>query len=176
MHRSRLYGLFVDTPAPDAPAAAAFWSAALGVPAVPERHEEQFTMLRGAFPALTIGVQAIGAQAIGAQATGAQTGGAQAGGAQADETHADGTQATGLQTGGVQTGGSPGDGEAPRYHVDIETDDHEAEAARLTGLGAVEINRWLDCHVMRAPGGHLLCVVPVHSDAELFAAQATVWP
>jgi hypothetical protein len=29
---------------------------------------------------------------------------------------------------------------------------------------------------MRAPGGHILCVVPVHSDPELFAAQATVWP
>ncbi|RSM55629.1 glyoxalase/bleomycin resistance/dioxygenase family protein [Actinoplanes sp. ATCC 53533] len=126
MHRSRLYGLFVDTPAPDAPAAAAFWSAALGVPAVPESHEEQFTMLRGAFPALAIGVQAVG--------------------------------------------------DAPRYHVDIETDDHEAETTRLTGLGAVEINRWLDCHIMRAPGGHLLCVVPVHSEADLFAAQATVWP
>jgi len=66
--------------------------------------------------------------------------------------------------------------DAPRYHVDIETDDHEAETARLTGLGAVEINRWLDCHIMRAPGGHILCVVPVHSDPELFAAQATVWP
>lgn len=126
MHRSRLYGLFVDTPGPEAPAAVAFWSAALGVPAVPESHEEQFTMLRGAFPALAVGVQAVD--------------------------------------------------DAPRYHVDIESDDHEAEAARLTALGAVEINRWLDCHIMRAPGGHLLCVVPVHSDPELFAAQATVWP
>ena len=126
MHRSRLYGLFVDTPTPEAPAAAAFWSAALGVPALPEPHEEQFVMLHQALPALTMGVQAVD--------------------------------------------------DAPRYHVDIETDDHEAEAARLTALGAVEINRWLDCHIMRAPGGHLLCVVPVHSDPELFAAHATVWP
>ncbi len=126
MHRSRLYGLFVDTPTPDAPATAAFWSAALGAPARPEPHEKQFTMLREAFPALAIGVQAVD--------------------------------------------------DAPRYHVDIETDDHEAETARLTALGAVEINRWLDCHIMRAPGGHILCVIPVHSDAALFAAQATVWP
>ena len=126
MHRSRLYGLFIDTPTAEAAAAASFWSAALGVPAVIEPGEEQFTMLRGALPALDIGVQAVG--------------------------------------------------DAPRYHVDIETDDHEAETARLTALGAVEINRWLDCHIMRAPGGHLLCVVPVHSDPELFAAQATVWP
>ncbi|GAA3341298.1 VOC family protein [Amorphoplanes nipponensis] len=126
MHRSRLYGLFVDTPAAEAPAAAAFWSAALGTPAVPEEHEPQFTMLREALPALTLGVQAVD--------------------------------------------------DAPRYHVDIETDDHDAEAARLTALGAVEINRWLDCHIMRAPGGHLLCVVPVHSAPELFAAHCTVWP
>jgi hypothetical protein len=126
VHRSRLFGLFVDTPAPEAPAAAAFWSAAFGVPARPVPGEEQFTMLREAFPALAIGVQAVD--------------------------------------------------DAPRYHVDIETDDHEAETARLTALGAVEINRWLDCHIMRAPGGHILCVIPVHSDAELFAAQATLWP
>jgi hypothetical protein len=124
VHRSRLYGLFLDTP--DAEKSAAFWSAALGTAAVPEPHEPQFTKLRDAFPALAISVQAV------------------------DDT--------------------------PRYHVDIESDDHEAEAARLTALGAVEINRWLDCHIMRAPGGHLLCVVPVHSDPELFAAQATVWP
>jgi hypothetical protein len=126
MHRSRLYGLFVDTPTAEAPAAAAFWSAALGVPAVPEPGEEQFTMLREALPDITLGVQAVD--------------------------------------------------DAPRYHVDIESDDHEAEAARLTALGAVEINRWQDCHIMRAPGGHLLCVVPVHSAPELFAAHATVWP
>src|SRR4051812_7419202 len=37
----------------------------------------------------------------------------------------------------------------PRYHLDIETDDHEAEAARLIALGAVEVNRWLDCHILR---------------------------
>ena len=64
----------------------------------------------------------------------------------------------------------------PRFHVDIETDDNEAETARLEALGAVEIHRWLDCHVMRVPGGdHLLCVVPVHSDPELFATHARTW-
>jgi hypothetical protein len=30
--------------------------------------------------------------------------------------------------------------------------------------------------VLRAPGGHLLCVIPVHSDPGAFAAQATTWP
>jgi hypothetical protein len=66
--------------------------------------------------------------------------------------------------------------DAPRYHVDIETDDVPAETARLTALGAVEVARWQGCHIMRAPGGHLLCVVPVHTDAEFFAEHARVWP
>lgn len=63
----------------------------------------------------------------------------------------------------------------PRYHVDIETDDLDAETARLIGLGAVEINRWLDCRILRAPGGHLLCVIPQHSDPAEFERHATVW-
>jgi hypothetical protein len=29
---------------------------------------------------------------------------------------------------------------------------------------------------LRAPGGHLLCVIPVHSDPDAFKAQATTWP
>jgi hypothetical protein len=64
----------------------------------------------------------------------------------------------------------------PRYHVDIETDDLDAETARLIGLGAVEVGRWLDCRTMRAPGGHLLCVIPQHSDPETFERHAQVWP
>jgi hypothetical protein len=66
--------------------------------------------------------------------------------------------------------------DAPRYHVDIETDDVEAEVARLTALGAEPVSRWLECHTMRAPGGHLLCVVPVHSDPETFLRLARTWP
>ncbi|SDT39721.1 VOC family protein [Jiangella sp. DSM 45060] len=62
-----------------------------------------------------------------------------------------------------------------RYHVDIETDDVAAEVARLTGLGAVEVGEWQGCHTLRAPGGHLLCVIPVHSDPAEFAAAATAW-
>ncbi|HEX9999028.1 MAG TPA: VOC family protein, partial [Actinoplanes sp.] len=62
-----------------------------------------------------------------------------------------------------------------RYHLDIETDDLDAETARLIGLGAVEINRWLDCRILRAPGGHLLCVIPLHSDPEVFNRLAQVW-
>ncbi len=65
--------------------------------------------------------------------------------------------------------------DAPRYHLDFETDDLDAETARLIALGAVEVGRWLDCRTLRAPGGHLLCVIPVHSDSEEFQRQATVW-
>ncbi|MFE9744487.1 VOC family protein [Saccharothrix saharensis] len=66
--------------------------------------------------------------------------------------------------------------DAPRYHLDIETDDVDAETARLLALGATEVSRWLECRVLRAPGGHLLCVLPVHSPADLFAAEANTWP
>ncbi|MBL1066846.1 VOC family protein [Streptomyces sp. 7-21] len=66
--------------------------------------------------------------------------------------------------------------DAPRYHVDIESDDPEAETQRLIALGATEITRWLDCRVLRAPGGHLLCVLPVHSPPEVFQAEARTWP
>lgn len=64
----------------------------------------------------------------------------------------------------------------PRYHVDIETDNLTAEVARLTALGAESLTRWKDALVMRSPGGHLLCVVPVHSDPETFARTAHTWP
>jgi len=66
--------------------------------------------------------------------------------------------------------------DAPRFHIDIETDDVQAETARLLGLGAVPVSQWLECRVLRAPGGHLLCVVPVHSDPEVFEAEASTWP
>jgi hypothetical protein len=63
-----------------------------------------------------------------------------------------------------------------RFHVDFETDDLDAETARLIGLGAVEVNRWLDCRILQAPGGgHLLCVIPRHSDDEVFERTAHTW-
>jgi predicted enzyme related to lactoylglutathione lyase len=63
----------------------------------------------------------------------------------------------------------------PRIHMDIETDDLDAETARLQALGAVEVSRWLDCRTLRVPGGHLVCVIPLHSDREEFEAAANVW-
>lgn len=60
MHRSRMYGLFVDVPADQASAAIAFWSAALGVP--PVRGDEDgdpYTALPGAVGTLAVEVQAV---------------------------------------------------------------------------------------------------------------------
>ncbi|WP_019073687.1 VOC family protein [Streptomyces hokutonensis] len=126
MHRSRVFALLIDTPGPEAAAAAAFWSAALGTPAAPVPSEEQFISLHEAIPGLVTAVQSI------------------------DDTN-------------------------PRFHIDIETDDVEAETARLLALGATPVSRWLECRTLRAPGGHLLCVLPVHSDPEVFNAGARSW-
>jgi hypothetical protein len=125
MHKSRVYALLIDAPEPEAAAAAAVWSAALGAPARPLPSEEQFTSLHEAIPGLVTAVQAVD--------------------------------------------------DAPRFHLDIETDDVEAETARLLDLGATQVARWLECRVLRAPGGHLLCVLPVESDPDVFKSQARTW-
>jgi predicted enzyme related to lactoylglutathione lyase len=82
----------------------------------------------------------------------------------------------GALPGGLVTAVQAIDDGSPRFHLDIETDDVDAEADRLLALGATEVSRWLECRVLRAPGGHLLCVVPVHSDPEFFAAHAVSRP
>ncbi|MEV0398382.1 VOC family protein [Polymorphospora rubra] len=121
MHRSRLYGVFVDSPHAEADKAVAFWSAALGAAAEPV--DDDYTMLPGAAGhELAFEVQAVD--------------------------------------------------DAPRYHLDIETDDVAAEVARLTALGATEEARHYGWTVLRAPGGHLLCVVPVQSDQPFFDRHA----
>jgi hypothetical protein len=62
--------------------------------------------------------------------------------------------------GGPYVGLQRGMDDPQRFHVDIETDDVEAEVNRLTGLGA-EVKARIQNHVvMRAPGGHTFCVVP----------------
>ncbi|MFE9060050.1 VOC family protein [Streptomyces violaceusniger] len=66
--------------------------------------------------------------------------------------------------------------DAPRIHLDFETDDVEAETGRLLALGAERIAQWQECRVLRVPGGHLMCVLPLESDPETFRAQANVWP
>src|SRR5262245_25651915 len=65
--------------------------------------------------------------------------------------------------------------DAPRYHLDIETDDIAAETARLIGLGATEVGRHGGWVVLRAPGGQLLCVVSVQSPQADFDAKARTW-
>ncbi|MBM0239493.1 glyoxalase/bleomycin resistance/dioxygenase family protein [Micromonospora sp. ATA32] len=125
MHRSRVYAILIDTPEADAAQAAAFWSAALGVPAQPSPGEPQFIDLHGALPGLVTAVQAVD--------------------------------------------------DAPRFHLDIETDDVEAETARLLALGATQVAPWLECRVLRVPGGHLVCVLPVESAPDVFEAHANTW-
>ena len=46
-----------------------------------------------------------------------------------------------------------------RIHLDIETDDVEAEATRLEKLGATRVERYPNWWVMRAPTGQRFCVV-----------------
>ena len=61
----------------------------------------------------------------------------------------------------------------PRVHLDVETDDQEAERARLEALGAREvarIERWI---VMDAPTGHRFCLVNPQSDR--FPGGAPEW-
>ena|SRR5471032_1942750 len=63
---------------------------------------------------------------------------------------------------------------ASRVHLDIESDDTEAEVRRLEALGArriVQISGWW---VMEAPTGQRFCVVRALSPQ--FAAQASTWP
>ncbi len=60
-----------------------------------------------------------------------------------------------------------------RVHLDIETDDIEAEVRRLEGLGAKRVAQVRTWWVMEAPTGHRFCVVrPQRAD---FEANANVW-
>jgi hypothetical protein len=64
---------------------------------------------------------------------------------------------------------------AARVHLDIETDDVEAEVRRLEGLGASRVERIRSWWVMRDPAGLLFCVVRVQSP-DAFASGARTWP
>jgi predicted enzyme related to lactoylglutathione lyase len=60
-----------------------------------------------------------------------------------------------------------------RVHLDIETDDIEAEVRRLESLGAKRIKQIQTWWVMQAPTGQRFCVVrPQRTD---FAENANVW-
>lgn len=61
-----------------------------------------------------------------------------------------------------------------RVHLDIETDDIEAEVGRLEALGAKRVKAVHTWMVMEAPTGQRFCVVrPQSAD---FEARANVWP
>ncbi|HKT32575.1 MAG TPA: VOC family protein [Gammaproteobacteria bacterium] len=60
-----------------------------------------------------------------------------------------------------------------RVHLDIETDDIEAEVARLTRLGASEVQRIKTWVVMQAPTGQRFCVVRVQRPG--FPKNANRW-
>jgi predicted enzyme related to lactoylglutathione lyase len=126
MHRSRLAGVIIDCQTNDLGAAAAFWSAALGMPtrSLPGAEGEKYVRLDERDRDLHVEVQKV---------------------------------------------------EHPsRVHLDIETDDIEAEVARLEALGAKRIawvERWC---VMEAPTGQRFCVVRVQAP-ERFAAGANEW-
>jgi len=62
-----------------------------------------------------------------------------------------------------------------RVHLDIESDDIEAEVARLKNLGALEVSRPYNARwvVMQAPTGHRFCVV--RPKGKLTAENARRW-
>ena len=49
-----------------------------------------------------------------------------------------------------------------RVHLDIKTDDLEAEVQRLERLGATRVKKVKHWWVMEAPSGHRFCVIPLH--------------
>jgi hypothetical protein len=69
----------------------------------------------------------------------------------------------------VQRVGAPA-----RIHLDIETDDVEAEVERLQGLGAERVEMMETWWIMRDPAGLLFCVVRVQ-DPENFERDANLW-
>lgn len=60
-----------------------------------------------------------------------------------------------------------------RVHLDIETDDIEAEAGRLEKRGAKRVQAVRDWLIMEAPTGQRFCIVP--AEREKFNDEANVW-
>ena len=60
-----------------------------------------------------------------------------------------------------------------RVHLDIESDDVEAEVRRLEALGAKRVQQVRTWWVMEAPTGQRFCVVRVQSAT--FANRARRW-
>ncbi len=124
MHKSKLAGFIIDCDTDDLPEAAAFWSAALGMPTQAlGPGEAKYVGLKGGAHGLHIEVQQV---------------------------------------------------EHPsRVHLDIESDDVDAEVARLEALGARCVQRVKSWCVMEAPTGQRFCVV--RGDGEKLD-EANIWP
>jgi predicted enzyme related to lactoylglutathione lyase len=60
-----------------------------------------------------------------------------------------------------------------RVHIDIETDDIEAEVRRLEALGAGVVEKMERWTVMQAPSGHRFCIIGPRRDG--FEDEANTW-
>jgi predicted enzyme related to lactoylglutathione lyase len=60
-----------------------------------------------------------------------------------------------------------------RVHLDIETDDVEAEVRRMEALGARRVEKIRTWWVMEAPTGQRFCVV--RPQGATFAQRANIW-
>jgi len=125
MHKSKLAGLTIDCQTDDLPAAARFWSEALGLPseAATAAPDAKYIQLKDPDDALHVEVQKV--------------------------SH------------------------PSRVHLDIETDDVEAEVERLEQLGATRVQQVKTWWVMEAPTGQRFCVVRVQNGD--FEERARVW-
>jgi hypothetical protein len=126
MHHSKLCGFIIDCKTDDVDVAAAFWSAALGMPQrrLTGPENEHYIGLDDPLERLHVEVQ------------------------QVDHPS--------------------------RVHLDIETDDVEAEVRRLEALGARRVRQVHSWWVLEAPTGQRFCVVrPQSAD---FASVARAWP
>jgi hypothetical protein len=113
MHRSRLAGFSIDCQDADLPAAATFWSQALGLDDLGADGPTYFRLDGGARD-LEVEVQRVG--------------------------------------------------HPSRVHLDIESDDVEAEVARLERLGARRVEKVQTWWVLEAPTGQRFCVIQAKKD------------
>ncbi len=60
-----------------------------------------------------------------------------------------------------------------RVHLDIKTDDLDAEVERLERLGARRVEMVDDWWVMEAPSGHRFCVIPLRPGQDV--GTLNVW-
>jgi predicted enzyme related to lactoylglutathione lyase len=122
MHKSRLAGFIIDCRTDDLPAAAEFWSRALGLTLRPEQEGDRYVNFER-WNGLHVETQRVEHES--------------------------------------------------RVHLDIETDDIEAEVSRLESLGAKRVAKIRTWWVMEAPTGQRFCVV--RPQGPELAREGNVW-